>query len=643
MARHRWSQAAALLAMIVLTLAAYWTGRLARADQLFRTNSLESVTGAARLAPGNAQYFVLLAEHLQAEGEDPEAGARRQRRGSIPSIPRCRSAAACWPSSKATSARRRSSSSSRQPRVDEALRPPRNACQLLLPPQQLRAILALTSRRAQDRLRRPGAVVPALLAHEWRSGNRPVLRALPPVPESPGSDPTCPSCSRRTGWMPPSRSRSNLRSAATSEDGGALLDFIDRHLSPPDHAPSLVSAWNSLCVRRVIPFSPIALSRPITNGDFRVAPMSRGFDWRVPQSPDINAVRLGQRALRIDLSGKQAEQCELLAQFVPARGRKKLPLQLHLSDCVFSRRIRIAVAHTCGGYSFAIERRLETRGADVLHARRRARALSGARIQPRCGHVASGGVDHAFATSRWSALPEILLGCSPGRSALRWCADAMGPIPMGHGPLPGRRLHARDLLGGALRLPALPFERKHSPGSAIRRAGVGPRAVGLRTNRLPPGDLGFSSAMGREPHAVFSRPPDLLRRGGARAISPHDSLLRSGGECARLHSNVHFEGTHLLALSHRIQRVRSRPLRVPYPIRRIHRADSASGRGRRAGGSPEGCFPTPPSPRPCTRRSSLARRAPERCWSRPKSLRSFCSLCAAAGCLDATWRSRSAW
>ena len=47
---------AALTAVAVLSIAVYWTLRLAIADQLFRSKSLPALGRAVRLAPANAQY-----------------------------------------------------------------------------------------------------------------------------------------------------------------------------------------------------------------------------------------------------------------------------------------------------------------------------------------------------------------------------------------------------------------------------------------------------------------------------------------------------------------------------------------------------------------------------------------------------------
>src|SRR5438874_1728361 len=63
---------AALASIAVLSLATYWTIRLALADRLFHAGSADALARAIRLAPGNAQYFAWLAEYREAEGLDPD-------------------------------------------------------------------------------------------------------------------------------------------------------------------------------------------------------------------------------------------------------------------------------------------------------------------------------------------------------------------------------------------------------------------------------------------------------------------------------------------------------------------------------------------------------------------------------------------
>ena len=56
----------------------------------------------------------------------------------------------------------------------------------------------------------------------------------------------------------------------------------------------------------------------LTNGSFEREPLQQGFDWRAPAQPEIVVTRTRAPAvLRVRLSGKQPEHCELLSQFIP--------------------------------------------------------------------------------------------------------------------------------------------------------------------------------------------------------------------------------------------------------------------------------------------------------------------------------------
>src|SRR5260370_22515787 len=68
--KNRGRQFSLLLEVTVLTVASYWTIRLALADQLFQANSFEALARATRLNPINSQYFLLLAEYQQRAGID---------------------------------------------------------------------------------------------------------------------------------------------------------------------------------------------------------------------------------------------------------------------------------------------------------------------------------------------------------------------------------------------------------------------------------------------------------------------------------------------------------------------------------------------------------------------------------------------
>ena len=224
-----------------------------------------------------------------------------------------------------------------------------------------------------------------------------------------------------------------------------------------------MTAWDSLCARNLIPFSPIVFGRPITNGDFRFAPTSRGFDWRLPLSPDINAVRLGESRLRIDLSGKQPEQCELLAQLVPLPGAQTCHFRFTHANC------RLSSAES--GLQWRI---LDTaspslssdgwKNVDLPFSTRdnRLGAAPALRYSRVPGTSRLEGSDYCRGVQLECA-PENLFGPGAHHATLRRDSDTVGHLPMGSQSVPGRRLCARYCLGRVFSGPALRIERKHPP------------------------------------------------------------------------------------------------------------------------------------------------------------------------------------
>jgi hypothetical protein len=299
----------------VLALASYWTIRQALADQLFRANSLDAAIRSTQLDPNNAQYFISLAEHQEAEGIDPK--------------PALAAASRLNPLDSSVWIRRglRAEFEGDLAQAEGFLLEAARVDKLFDP----RATLANYYFRrnspepfwwwARKALTIHYGDLTSLFRLCWRVSDDPEIirsRALPPNSDVLRAYLRFLLDEKRLDAAEPIARQ--LASAATANDAGVLLDFVDHHLA--------LSVWNSLCARNVIPFSSVALDHPLTNADFRVAPTSRGFDWRVPAGPDITAERASPRGLRIDLSGKQPEQCELLAQFIPLSPGKKCRLGL---------------------------------------------------------------------------------------------------------------------------------------------------------------------------------------------------------------------------------------------------------------------------------------------------------------------------
>jgi hypothetical protein len=91
-----------------------------------------------------------------------------------------------------------------------------------------------------------------------------------------------------------------------------------------------LDVWSRLAEARRVPFeTPSAKGgQLLSNGSFTTPPTSRGFDWRLSVAEGIGVSREGEsRGLRIALSGSEPEDCEVLVQFVPVRGKMRYELK----------------------------------------------------------------------------------------------------------------------------------------------------------------------------------------------------------------------------------------------------------------------------------------------------------------------------
>lgn len=321
-----WPLTARLLATVpvaaVLILASCWAIRLALADYRFRASSLRPAAEAVRLDPNNARYWAALAEYQAGEGLDPNPALERAARlNPLDS--------SVWMHRGLRAEFERDYARAEEylleaARVDKLFDPRSTLMNYYFRRNQpepfwrwareafdisygdLTPLFRLCWRMSDDaeliRTRALGysrdvlrAYLGFLLVERRLEAAEPVARQLAPN--------------------------------AAASDGPVLLDFLDTWLErrPIDRGRlnSALAVWNSLCIRNVLPLSPLEpLENPLTNGDFRRPLTARGFDWRAPQNPDISATRVTPRGLRIDLSGKQPERCELLAQYLPLSSGK---------------------------------------------------------------------------------------------------------------------------------------------------------------------------------------------------------------------------------------------------------------------------------------------------------------------------------
>jgi tetratricopeptide (TPR) repeat protein len=108
-----------------------------------------------------------------------------------------------------------------------------------------------------------------------------------------------------------------LSGIANRNQVGALLDYCDQALTAglPDQAAMV---WNSLSRRDLISQPAIGgnLAHTVRNPDFRRALTGRGFDWKTSVPGGVLADNGGADGLRIEFSGKQADEGVILSQYV---------------------------------------------------------------------------------------------------------------------------------------------------------------------------------------------------------------------------------------------------------------------------------------------------------------------------------------
>jgi tetratricopeptide (TPR) repeat protein len=89
--------------------------------------------------------------------------------------------------------------------------------------------------------------------------------------------------------------------------------------------------WNGLADAGRVPFRTPAGEgeQLVANDSFRAMPASNGFDWRLPAVDGISASLEGESrgGLRVTFSGREPEDCEVLAQLVPLPRKQRYELK----------------------------------------------------------------------------------------------------------------------------------------------------------------------------------------------------------------------------------------------------------------------------------------------------------------------------
>ena len=112
-----------------------------------------------------------------------------------------------------------------------------------------------------------------------------------------------------------SRIFARLISQAGQEQATALEYYCNTQLSL-GNVVAAKAAWAGMVGRHLVPADDAPGDTLLTNGRFTHDILNTGFDWRKVAIDGV-VIRPNFPGLRINLSGKQPETCELISQYVP--------------------------------------------------------------------------------------------------------------------------------------------------------------------------------------------------------------------------------------------------------------------------------------------------------------------------------------
>lgn len=316
-------QIAGLALLAGLTAAVYWSVRLAWADYLFRTDAEDSVKQAIRLVPWNAEYHARLAAILEGSGD---AGAEAELRKAVAANPRL---ATGWVE-LGLQAESAGDTAGAEACLLRAARADRTYSTLWT--------LANFYFRHEQREKFWPVVRRALSAGDVQAYDpAPLFRLCWKLLRDPDTilDRAIPDVGAVEARYLQFLVRENLAPQAEpvtervvamsgEQDLGAVFEYCDRLIDEGD-AERAIHAWNALCWRTLRGYRQLEPEAGIslTNGDFSVAPVEHGFDWRVPATGGVTVERGGiPTRLWIALDGHEPETCDLAEQVlavVPGR------------------------------------------------------------------------------------------------------------------------------------------------------------------------------------------------------------------------------------------------------------------------------------------------------------------------------------
>ena len=288
---------------LVCVTAAYYSLRLGYAEYLFRSGRPESMARAATLSPLDADYQARLDRLDRAVRLNPylsaawiELGMRAEAAGDF---------------TRAEAALREAA------RVDRTFDPRWTLANYYFRRQNWNEfwkwIRAAAEMSYGDRS--------ALFGLCWRatSDSETILtRAIPPdrgvlagyVSYLTHSEHFRTAAAAASRWLP----------LATKEDVPGLLELCDLLIEKTPSTPDALRIWNALIERGWLPYQRLdpAGGASLTNGAFRISPLSHGFDWRLLPVSGVRTVWAESLpGLSIALDGQQEERTDLLLEWLP--------------------------------------------------------------------------------------------------------------------------------------------------------------------------------------------------------------------------------------------------------------------------------------------------------------------------------------
>lgn len=302
---------------VVFLLAAWSSGIAAVADLEKTKNTQESLQKAVELAPDNAAFRVLLAEHVEGSGRDPKPqlieAMRLSRLDSQYMVRR------------AFRSEIENDFATTEALLLEAARIDKKAA-----PRW--ALMNFYFRRGRDpefwawftkALLMSRGEVDAIFRLGWSisQDSELILSHIPNQPDLMRQYYGYLANTNRLDDAGPVAVRVATALAAQEQD--LMLAYCDRYAEgDPRRA---LPVWNALATHGGTSFRPLnpETGNILTNETFATEPSRRGFDWAMPNVDGVTSERVpDMKAIRFTFSGDQPEVCDLLEQRIPLSPEK---------------------------------------------------------------------------------------------------------------------------------------------------------------------------------------------------------------------------------------------------------------------------------------------------------------------------------